>query len=384
MEATNLPVPTRPHFGDWRLTWDPVLKRFSLRPQWIYLATVAATLLFFVVDVFLPRGATAAIGYCLVPVMAVGTRRRGFFFGTAAACTLLTWVGLVVEPPGALRWMSVFDRAMVTVVLWLTLLLVWQRAIAGMALAHQTRALEDATLELTRSNRELESFASVIAHDVRSPLNGVGLITQLLARHPLIRSDAECGGWIGSIQSELASMNRLIGSLLSYGRVGSGQVRWSDCDTEAVLANVRQALVTDLRDATGAVTNDPLPVVRADPVLMGELFQNLIQNSLKYRGDVAPRVHVSAAPQADGWRFSVKDNGIGVSSGDLTRIFEPFCQGRSSGNGRGGVGLGLATCKRIVERHGGRIEVQSSPRQGATFFFTIPQQPDRRQTSNPF
>jgi signal transduction histidine kinase len=356
---------------------EPILKRFSLRPKWTYLAAVAAALAFCVADLRLPRGATAAIGYCLVPVVAVATRRRGFLFSMVALCTLLTWVGLFVEPPGALRWMSVFDRSMVTAVLWLTLLVVLQRATAITALARQTQALENTTRELTRSNGELESFASVIAHDVRSPLHAVGLMAHLLARHRLIESDVECSEWIAAIQSEVAKMDGLIRSLLSYGRVGSGEIRRSDCDTEEVLANVRQTLASDLRDAGGEVTNDPLPVLRADPVLLAELFQNLIQNSIKYRGDAPPHVHVSAAWRPGGWRFSIRDNGIGISAADVKLIFEPFRQCLSGRSGRGGVGLGLATCKRIVERHGGQIEVAPSTGRGATFCFTVPQIPGR-------
>src|SRR3954469_871105 len=188
MESANAFDPDSPGVGDWRLAGNPARRRFWAQSQWTYLATVAAMAATFGADLILPRGATAAIGYCIVPVMAVGTRRRDFFLGTALLCTLLTWLGLLFEPPGALLWMSIFDRGMVTVVLWLTLLLVWQRSKVTMALAQQTRALKDATVELTRSNRELESFASVIAHDVRSPLNGVGLFTQLLERHPVIES----------------------------------------------------------------------------------------------------------------------------------------------------------------------------------------------------
>ena len=102
----------------------------------------------------------------------------------------------------------------------------------------------------------------------------------------------------------------------------------SDCDCERVLANVQQALAADLRGAAGEVTHDPLPVLRADPVLLAELFQNLIQNSIRYRGDAPPRVHVSASRGPEGWRFSVKDNGVGIAPSDAARIFEPFRQGR--------------------------------------------------------
>ena len=136
------------------------------------------------------------------------------------------------------------------------------------------------------------------------------------------------------------------------------------------------------------VTNDPLPTVRADPALIAELFQNLIENGVKYRRPAAPpEIHVRATPEPQGWRFSVRDNGIGIRPEDCRRVFEPFHRGAGaepssssspSSSPPPGVGLGLATCKRIVERHGGRIDVRSSPGQGSTFTFVIPDLPAGR------
>jgi signal transduction histidine kinase len=136
---------------------------------------------------------------------------------------------------------------------------------------------------------------------------------------------------------------------------------------------VRQNLKADLERNCVQVTNDPLPTLRADPVLMAELLQNLIENSIKYRGETSPHVHISAARQPDAWLLSVQDNGIGIRAEDSERIFEPFHQVSGPKSPGGGVGLGLATCKRIVERHGGRIDVLSRQGEGTTFLFTIPQ-----------
>jgi len=273
--------------------------------------------------------------------------------------------------------MSVFDRAMVSGVLWLTLLLLWQRMQADAALQHQARALRAAVRELNRSNGELQSFASVVSHDIRGPLNSVGLLVRLISLRPAVRADAECGRCADSVVSEIARIGGMIQQLLTYARVGAGAVQLSDCDCGAVLDTVRRGLRAELEAAAATVTHDdPLPTVRADPVLVGELLQNLIENSIKYRGPSPPRVHVSARRAPDGWSFSVGDNGIGIRSEDCAHLFEPFYRGAAAATGAGGAGLGLATCKRVVERHGGRIEVESSPGHGSTFRFLIPDPPE--------
>ncbi len=337
---------------------------------------VVAILAFFAADVLLPRGATSAIGYCLVPVLArrLGERRR--LLVLTGICTLLTWVGYVLEPPGAAWWMSVFDRAMVTGVLWLTLLLVWRQMEVEAAVALQAQTLENTVRELHRSNAELENFASVVAHDIRGPLNSIVLAVNFLTGQATIKSDAECNEWLESITSELIRMSDLVQTLLAYGRVGAGEVNLSDCPCEAVLQSVRQSLRAELGSAGAEVTNDPLPTVRADPGLMAELLQNLVENGVKYRREsVPPRIHVTAKATPDAWLFSVRDNGIGMAVSDCALVFDPFYRVPGAEHSTG-FGLGLATCQRIVARHGGRIEVQSVPGEGSTFTFVIPNFPE--------
>jgi light-regulated signal transduction histidine kinase (bacteriophytochrome) len=135
---------------------------------------------------------------------------------------------------------------------------------------------------------------------------------------------------------------------------------------------VRQKLKSELEQDRAEITNDPLPTVPADRTLIEQLFQNLIQNSIKYRREAPPRVHVSASQTSAGWEFFVRDNGIGIEREDVERLFLPFQQLHGNKPHRGGVGLGLATCKRIVERHGGRIQVMPTHGQGATLKFAIP------------
>ena len=370
MDAATLLAPADPPAVDRRnFVAEPILQRFSLRQPWAYLASVGIAALLFAADTLMPRGATPAIGYCLVPVIAVGTRHTRFILAITIACTVLTWAGYIVEPPGASWWMSVFDRLMVTAVLWLALTLIWQRSAAVAALACKTQALEDATRELERSNAELESFAFVIAHDVRaaerdraaraparpSPGREIGGPVWRVDRLDPFRADADDG-----LDPEPAQLRAR-----GVGRSAVGRLRLQRG------AGGRPAEPPGRhRPHRARLSSDPLPTLRADPALMGELLQNLVENAIKYRGQSPPRIHVSAARAADEWHFSIADNGIGVRAEDLGQLFQPFRQARTAR--RGGVGLGLATCKRIVERHGGRISVTSTPGSGATFTFSIP------------
>jgi signal transduction histidine kinase len=350
-----------------------ILRQFWWSPTSAYILSVAATVVFFALDVILPRGATVAIGYCVVPAVAAGTRRLGFLLGMTLTCTVLTWAGFFLEPQGYSAWQSAFDRAMVTGVVWFALVLVLRRSFVIRELVQQKQALTDVSLELQRSNGELANFASVVAHDLRGPLNTVGLFAQLLSSSSSIKADAECIESLRSILVEINRMSSFIQRLLAYGHVGSGEIRLQVCDCASVLNDVRRNLTADLKQNGVEISNDPLPVMRADPVLISQLFQNLIENSIKYHGEAAPRIHISAAQASNCWLFTLRDNGIGIRAEDFEKVFKPFCQTQHGRQARGGVGLGLATCKRIVERHGGRIEVQSIPGQGAAFLFTIPQ-----------
>ena len=360
-EADHRPLDRRRIGG--QLWWSPASA---------YVLSVAATISFFVVDVILPRGATVAIGYCVVPAVAAGTGRLGFLFGMTLTCTVLTWAAFFLEPSGYSAWQSAFDRAMVTGVVWFALALVLRRISVIHELVQQKQALTEVSSELQRSNGELTNFASVVAHDLRGPLNTVGLFAQLLSISSSIKADAECAEFVASIRAELDRMSSFIQSLLAYGRIGSGDVRLQGCDCASVLSDVRRNLAADLKRNSVEISNDPLPVIRADPVLIAQLFQNLIENSIKYRGEAAPRIHISAVQESGCWVFALRDNGIGIRPEDVAKVFMPYRQGHNGRAARGGVGLGLATCKRIVERHGGSIEVQSKPGEGATFLFTIP------------
>ncbi|MBI3468760.1 MAG: PAS domain S-box protein [Planctomycetes bacterium] len=232
---------------------------------------------------------------------------------------------------------------------------------------------EQTAAELARSNKELEQFAYVASHDLQEPLRMVASYTQLLARRYKDKLDADAHEFIAFAVDGASRMQKMIKELLALSRVSTMGRPFTRTNCTAVfnaaVLNLKRAI-----DVSGAaVTCDPLPTVLGDVTQLGQLFQNLISNGIKFHGAEPPRVHVSAEPQNNDWVFSIRDNGIGIDPDSFDRIFVMF-ERLHSRQDYPGVGMGLAICKKIIERHGGRIWVESQPGTGATFCFTIPVQ----------
>jgi len=227
------------------------------------------------------------------------------------------------------------------------------------------------TEALERSNKELEQFAYVVAHDLREPLVGVAAYVKMLKRHYRDTLDAEARKFIGSALDIIFRMDSLIQGLLAYSRLGTMKpsLERTDCNM------VRDTAISNLKSAIGAsratVTSETLPTLMADPLQLGQLFQNLLSNAIKFAGDRPLEIHIGAVREESQWKFYVKDNGIGIEPPYLNRIFRIF-ERLENAAGRAGHGIGLANCKKIVEQHGGRIWAESEPGDGSTFFFTIP------------
>ena len=232
-------------------------------------------------------------------------------------------------------------------------------------------ALARRTEELARSNTELEQFAYIASHDLQEPLRMVAGYVQLLARRYQGKLDSDADEFIAFAVDGATRMQALIDDLLDYSRVGTRAKKFEPTDCEAALDGALSDLERAVEETGAVVTRDPLPRVMADGVQLGRVFQNLIGNAIKFRGDEPPRIHVSAEEQENEWRFAVRDNGIGIKPRYHDRIFAVFSRlhGRSA---YPGTGMGLAICKRIVERHGGRIRVESELGKGSTFYFTMP------------
>ena len=231
--------------------------------------------------------------------------------------------------------------------------------------------LEDRTAALERSNAELEQFAYVASHDLQEPLRTVSSYVQLLAERYAGRIDARADRYIGHSVAAVERMYTLINALLAYSRVDRRGRPLVPTAATAVVAQVLDELAALIRDTAAEITWDPLPTVPADAVQLTQLFQNLIGNALKYRSERPPRIHIGVERRKDRWQLAVRDNGIGIDPEYAQRIFLVF-QRLHSWDEYPGSGIGLAICERIVERHGGRLWVESQVGQGATFFFTLP------------
>jgi signal transduction histidine kinase len=225
--------------------------------------------------------------------------------------------------------------------------------------------------ELERSNEDLKQFAHIASHDLKSPLQTVLQFTQLLERKYKHQFDEEASSYFGFIAGGVERMRTLINDLLRYSQVSTAKAPTSGpIASEASLEVALVNLQADITDRGAVITHDELPILPVDPTQLLQLFQNLIGNALHYRSDDQPHVHVSAVRQGAFWLFSVRDNGVGIEPEYHETIFEPFK--RLHGSERPGSGIGLAICKRIVERYGGRIWVHSAVDKGSTFYFTLP------------
>jgi PAS domain S-box-containing protein len=225
--------------------------------------------------------------------------------------------------------------------------------------------------ELNRSNEELGQFAYIASHDLQEPLRMVASYTQLLSRRYKGKLDADADDFIAFAVDGATRMQRLIQDLLAYSRVGTNGKNLHDTSSEDALQQAVVNLRGAIKESGALVTHDPLPIVLADDGQLTQLFQNLVGNAIKYQRPGIPRVHVSAARKGGKkWIFSVKDNGLGIDSQYFERIFGMF-QRLHKREEFAGTGIGLAICKKIVERHGGTISVESQPGQGSTFHFPL-------------
>lgn len=260
---------------------------------------------------------------------------------------------------------------------------------------YQAQLLEQQTRqsqELARSNAELENFAYVASHDLQEPLRMVTSYIQLLERRYKDQLDSTAEQFINYAVDGAQRMQNLINDLLNYSRVSTRGQPFVTVDCAVILQRVMTNLKIVMEETQAIITHDSLPVVTADPSQLTQVFQNLIANAIKFRQDVAPRIHIGVATEVgevveaqkqktslpsstnspSQWIFSVRDNGIGIENQYLDRIFLIFqrLHGRSK---YPGTGIGLAICKKIIERHGGRIWVESEPGHGSVFYFTIPE-----------
>jgi light-regulated signal transduction histidine kinase (bacteriophytochrome) len=231
-------------------------------------------------------------------------------------------------------------------------------------------ALAQRAQELARSNADLAQFAYVASHDLKEPLRAVSGCVGLLKRHFEGNLDERAGEYMTHIVDGAVRMETLIDGLLAYSRVGTQGGELQPVESAKALGTALQNLAASIEESGAVVTHDTLPAVDGDLPQLVSLFQNLIGNALKFRKATLPHIHVSAERNGTHWHFSVRDNGIGIAPQNFERIFAVF-QRLHTRREYPGTGIGLAICKKIVERHGGRIWVESVPGEGATFSFSL-------------
>jgi light-regulated signal transduction histidine kinase (bacteriophytochrome) len=225
--------------------------------------------------------------------------------------------------------------------------------------------------ELANAKAELDQFASVVSHDLQEPLRMITGYLHLLQSHYGDKLDGDANEFIAHAVDGAKRMQELINDLLTYSRLGTRGKPLEPIDCNDVLGAALFNLMIAIRESDARVTHDPLPTVRGDKVQLGQLFQNLLENAIKYRDTRPLEIHVGCERDGDVWRLFVRDNGIGINPEQHQRIFVIF-QRLHTRQEYPGTGVGLAICKRVVERHGGKIWVQSEPGKGSTFYFTLP------------
>ena len=237
--------------------------------------------------------------------------------------------------------------------------------------------LNEMLKDLERSNAELEQFAYVASHDLQEPLRMISSYVELLAEDYQDKLGVEADEFIGYAVDGAQRMQDMIVALLEYSRVGTRGNPFEIVDCENVIQQATDNLQLAIEESGALVSHDPLPKVMADQIQLVQLFQNLISNAIKFRSEEPPRIHISSKHEKKGQAFSVIDNGIGIAPEYQERIFVIF-QRLHDREEYPGTGIGLSICKRIVERHGGQIWVESEPGKGSTFYFTIAERGKKR------
>jgi PAS domain S-box-containing protein len=240
----------------------------------------------------------------------------------------------------------------------------------------RTAELASANQVLERSNIELQQFAYIASHDLQSPLRSISGFVQLLKLEYEAKLDEQAGDWIRRTVQAIDQMQTMIRDVLAYSRVDSRSRAFAPTHFLDVFNDAVGLLESSIHDAGGQVTCGKLPIVMGDRSQLVQLMQNLISNGIKYHGDKSPHIHVSAERNGKEWTFSVRDNGIGIALKHYERVFEIFKRLHDQKD-YPGTGIGLAVCRRVVTRHGGRIWLESEAGHGSVFHFTLPEGTDK-------
>ena len=248
--------------------------------------------------------------------------------------------------------------------------------LVGLTLSILVQRLRRMNAILQQSHGELEQFMDLASHDLQEPLRNVLNFSELIETRYRDRLDGDGLEFIGLVRGSAARMRQMLHDLLQVSRVSRGALPAEPVDVEASLNGALENLHSAISESGAQIHRGRLPLVRADARLLERVFQNLVANAIRYRGEEQPRIEVSARPVGAEWVFAVSDNGIGLELRQQRVVFDMFDRLRHGSAGPKGSGMGLALCRRIVEGHGGRMWVESAPAQGATFYFSLPTTPE--------
>ncbi len=354
-----------------------MIKRSDKSKQVIYFSILLAVGIF-IFDLLTPLGIAAAVPYAAVILVSLWLPKNQHTIIAGIGVSSLTILGILLSPRGEKPAVFLTNRLLSLIVIWIAVIFVSKYKHSLEVIREYADALNQANMdlqknaqELKRSNAELEQFAYVASHDLQEPLRMVSSFTQLLAKRYKDKIDSDANDFISYAVEGANRMQRLINDLLNYSRIQTKGKTFEETSCSEILGQVRANLQVAIEKSSALITNDFLPTVNADPVQMTQLFQNLIDNAIKFSGELPPRIHISAEKKDNEWVFSVCDKGIGIEPQFNEHIFVIF-QRLHDREKYPGTGIGLAVCKRIVERHGGRIWVESEMGKGTTFYFTIP------------
>lgn len=348
--------------------------RYALRSRAVPAAVLGLMVGIFAIDYVTPQGMTVGPLYAapiIVALFSAHWRRNAFL--TALIASVFLPIGVFVSSDDFdVHWIVVcWNRSIGLLVIWAAWYVGIRAKKAFDTITDSEGHLRISAENLARSNAELEQFAYVASHDLQEPLRAVSGCVQILQKRYHDQLDAYAGELIGHTVAGAARMQTLIHDLLAFSRIGTRGKEFEPTECNAVVNQALANLAVAVKESAAQVTVADLPTVQADATQLTHLFQNLIGNAVKYRGERAVEIHVAADRQQTGWRFRVRDNGIGIAPEYFARIFVIF-QRLHTRKEYTGTGIGLAICKKVVERHGGRIWLESEPGNGSTFFFTLP------------
>lgn len=334
------------------------------------------------IDFITPFGYSFWQPYVAVLLLSFWSERKYYVYFIAVVCTILIIADFLISPHELYSLLVPVHSMMAIVVLWIVAVLcaLHKKAIfeikksnekLELKVKERTEELKKAVDQLKESNNELEQFAYVASHDLQEPLRMITAYITLLAKKYEGQLDPKADEYIGYVVDGSKRMQLLISDLLKYARLTTRQKPFELANFSKVVEDVIEDLQINIKETQASIKIDPLPQILADPTQIRQLFQNLITNAIKFHSDLPPVIIISAQKDKNEWCFCISDNGIGMEPKYYERVFMMF-QRLHDREKYPGTGIGLTVCKKIVERHGGRIWVESVLGKGSSFYFTMP------------